>query len=40
MIDMKRAPHWIVQAGWSVTQTATVTGDKNTVIQAGRDVKR
>jgi hypothetical protein len=29
-----------VQAGWRVTQTATVTGDANTVIQAGRDVKR
>ena len=29
-----------VQAGWSVTQTATVTGDDNVVIQAGRDVKR
>ena len=29
-----------VQAGWSITQTATVTGDKNVVIQAGRDVKR
>ncbi len=29
-----------VQAGWSVTQTATVTGDANIVIQAGRDVKR
>ena len=29
-----------VQAGWSVTQAATVTGDNNTVIQAGRDVKR
>ncbi len=29
-----------VQAGWRVTQTATVTGDNNTVIQAGRDVKR
>jgi hypothetical protein len=29
-----------VQAGWSVTQTATVTGDGNVVIQAGRDVKR
>lgn len=29
-----------VQAGWRVTQTATVTGDHNTVIQAGRDVKR
>ncbi len=29
-----------VQAGWRVTQTATVTGDANIVIQAGRDVKR
>ncbi len=29
-----------VQAGWHVTQTATVTGDANTVNQAGRDVKR
>ena len=29
-----------VQAGWNVTQTATVTGDDNVVIQAGRDVKR
>ena len=29
-----------VQAGWRVTQTATVTGDANVVIQAGRDVKR
>ena len=29
-----------VQAGWSVTQTANVTGDDNVVIQAGRDVKR
>ena len=29
-----------VQAGWRVTQTAKVTGDHNTVIQAGRDVKR
>ncbi len=29
-----------VQAGWRVTQTATVTGDSNVVIQAGRDVKR
>ncbi len=29
-----------IQAGWRVTQTATVTGDNNVVIQAGRDVKR
>ncbi len=29
-----------VQAGWRVTQTATVTGDGNVVIQAGRDVKQ
>ena len=29
-----------VQAGWRVTQTTTVTGDDNIVIQAGRDVKR
>ncbi len=29
-----------VQAGGSVTQAATVTGDDNVVIQAGRDVKR
>ena len=29
-----------VQAGWTVTQTATVTGDGNVVIQAGRDMKR
>ncbi len=29
-----------VQAGWSVTQTANLTGDSNVVIQAGRDVKR
>ena len=28
------------QAGVTVTQTATVTGDKNITIQAGRDVKR
>lgn len=29
-----------VQAGWRVTQTANITGDNTTVIQAGRDVKR
>ena len=29
-----------IQAGWKVAQKATITGDDNIVIQAGRDVKR